>query len=479
MSERVLATQAAKQAATAMRSLLGGDLSQRTQEALHALGILASPGVWDGPTATTFRRSLAPQIKSSLTVALRSLQQLQQHSDRVVADIMRAGTSGVLAGAAVAAAAGPPVLDQRTKDMLAYFRQHLNDDGFWGDQGSLESIDAKLAALTPAERAAFLSQLTPAELRDWNQRISGGGGQFWQSEGLTTSDRVQLGNLLLGSADPATLATIEANMPALQPNPHNQEETPNGWSSLSGQPLFGPNGQPVVGDVNQGNEGDCWFLSGLGAVAMQDPSLIEKNIHQNANGTYTVTFYRNGQPVPVTVTGNVPGTSSFGDYAHPGTGDGAAWAQVYEKAYAQLNGGYASIEGGHGNVAMGDITGMPSSRVDLNPALPWDSGPSLSDISSKLDSGYAITSGTSDGKSWPWSSEPNRLDGGWVVPSHEYMVQSVDTSAHPPTITLLNPWGQDGAGPPDPKGSSAPETVTLTEAQWHQYFTDVSLTQTK
>jgi hypothetical protein len=363
--------------------------------------------------------------------------------------------------------------------MLAYFRQHLNDDGFWGDQGSLESIDAKLATLTPAERAAFLSQLTPAELRDWNQRISGGGGAFWQSEGLTTSDRVQLGNLLLGSADPATLARIEANMPALQPNGHNSEETPNGWSSLSGQPLFGPNGQPVVSDVNQGNEGDCWFLSGLGAVAMKDPSLIQQNIHQNANGTYTVTFYRNGQPVPVTVTGDVPGTSSYGDYAHPGTDDNAAWAQVYEKAYAQLNGGYASIEGGHGNVAMSDITGMPSSRVDLNPTFPWDSSPSLSDISSKLNSGYAITSGTSDGKSWPWSSEPNRLDGGWVVPSHEYMVQSVDTSAHPPTITLLNPWGQDGAGPPDPKGSSAPETVTLTEDQWHQYFTDVSLTGTK
>jgi hypothetical protein len=479
MSTRVLATAAAKQAAGQMRALLEGDLLQRTQEMVQALRVLANPAVWDGPTASTFRQSWAPQVQASLMGALRTLQQLQQHSDKVVADIVHAGTSGALVVGGVAMAAGPPVLDQQTKDMLAYFRQHLNDNGFWGDRGSLESLDQRLAALTPAERAAFLGQLSPAELRDWNNRISGGGGAFWQSEGLTTSDRVQLANLLLGSADAGTLARIEANMPSLQPGSHNSEESPNGWSSTSGQPLFGPDGKPVVSDVNQGNEGDCWFLSGLGAVAMKDPSLIERNVHQNANGTYTVTFYRNGQPVPVTVTDSVPGGSTFGDYAHPGTGDNAKWAQIYEKAYAQLNGGYASIEGGHGSVAMSDVTGMPSSRQDLNPALPWQSGPSLGDISGRLNSGYAVTTGSTDGKDWPWSSEPNRLDGGWVVPSHEYMVQSINTSAHPPTITLLNPWGQDGAGPPDPKGSAAPATVTLTEDQWHKYFTDVSLTPTK
>jgi len=477
MSTRVLATDAAKQAATQMRSLLQGDLLQRTQEALQALRALGNPGVWDGPTATTFRQSLAPKVQTSLTGALQSLQQLQQHCDQVVQDIVHAGTSGTMSGGVLAKADNPPVLDQKAKDMLAYFRQHVNDDGFWGDQGSLEAIDKQLAQLTPEERAAFLSQLSPAELQNWNKQISRGGGGFWQSEGLNTGDRIQLANLLLGSADPATLARLEANMPGLQPNGHNSEETPTGWTSTTDKPLFGPDGKPVVGDVNQGNEGDCWFLSGLGAVAMKNPQLIQQNIHQNDNGTYTVTFYQDGKPVQVTVTDSVPGGSQYGDYAHPGTGDDAKWVQIYEKAYAQLQGGYGPIEGGFGDTAMSAITGQPATREDLNPSLPWEHGPSLSDISSKLSSGYAITSGTQDGKDWPWSSEPNRLDNGWVVPSHEYMVQSVDTNAHPPTITLLNPWGQSGAGPPDPKGNGAPETVTLTEDQWHQYFGTVSLSQ--
>ncbi|TMC09368.1 MAG: hypothetical protein E6J41_10895 [Chloroflexi bacterium] len=266
-------------------------------------------------------------------------------------------------------------------------------------------------------------------------------------------------------------------MPGLQPNGHNSEETPNGWTSTTDKPLFGPDGKPVVSDVNQGNEGDCWFLSGLGAVAMKNPQLIQQNIHQNDNGTYTVTFYQDGKPVQVTVTDSVPGGNQYGDYAHPGTGDDAKWVQIYEKAYAQLQGGYGPIEGGFGDTAMSAITGQPATREDLNPSLPWEHGPSLNDISSKLGSGYAITTGSQDGKDWPWSSEPHRLDGGWVVPSHEYMVQSVDTNAHPPTITLLNPWGQSGAGPPDPKGNGAPETVTLTEDQWHQYFGTVSLSQ--
>jgi hypothetical protein len=469
-SGRVLATQEARDAAKQLLELTGS-VKERVGRVLQQGGVLADAHRWDGGLAGKWRNQWGQDARQ-LKQAAAKLDELERRAQQVVEDIFKADS-----GPPVAVKDG--VIDQKTKDMLAYFRQHVNDDGFWGDQGSLESIDQRLAQLTPAERAAFLSQLTPAELQDWNRQISRGGGAFWQSEGLTTSDRVQLANLLLGSADPGALASLQANMPALQPNGHNSEETPTGWTSTSDQPLVGPAGKPVVSDINQGNEGDCWFLAGLGAVAMKDPSLIQQNIHQNDNGTYTVTFYRNGQAVPVTVTDSVPGGSTFGDYAHPGTGDSAKWAQLYEKAYAQLNGGYGPIEGGFGDTALSAITGQPATREDLNPTWPWQSSPSLSDISSKLNSGYAITTGSSDGEDWPWSSEPHRLDSGWVVPSHEYMVQSVDTSAHPPTIMLLSPWGQDGAGPPDPNGIGAPATVTLTEDQWHQYFTEVSSAQMK
>jgi hypothetical protein len=62
------------------------------------------------------------------------------------------------------------------------------------------------------------------------------------------------------------------------------------------------------------------------------------------------------------------------------------------------------------------------------------------------------------------------VDNGQIVTSHEYSVQRVDLGAHPPTVTLLNPWGAT---------NQAPQEVTLTEDQWHQYFNEVSYTGTR
>jgi hypothetical protein len=43
-------------------------------------------------------------------------------------------------------------------------------------------------------------------------------------------------------------------------------------------------------------------------------------------------------------------------------------------------------------------------------------------------------------------------------------------NAHPPTITLLNPWGANGA---------APQEITLTEDEWHKYYNEIGITKTK
>jgi hypothetical protein len=53
------------------------------------------------------------------------------------------------------------------------------------------------------------------------------------------------------------------------------------------------------------------------------------------------------------------------------------------------------------------------------------------------------------------------------------MVKSVDMNAHPPTITVVNPWG--GGGVED--GHQMPQEVTLTEKQWNEYFGEVSGTR--
>ena len=49
-------------------------------------------------------------------------------------------------------------------------------------------------------------------------------------------------------------------------------------------PLYGPSGAPTIQDVNQGYLGDCYFVSSLGEVALQDPSAIENMISSTETG---------------------------------------------------------------------------------------------------------------------------------------------------------------------------------------------------
>ena len=107
-------------------------------------------------------------------------------------------------------------------------------------------------------------------------------------------------------------------------------------------PLYGSSGAPKYTDVSQGYLGDCYFVSSLGEVALQDPSAIENMITNNGNGTYGVRFYVNGQPDDVTVNEDLPVMGGGYRWANGSTLEFANstsdnWVALVEKAYAQLN----------------------------------------------------------------------------------------------------------------------------------------------
>lgn len=347
--------------------------------------------------------------------------------------------------------------DPAVRAALAYFRSHLGNDSWLnGDRGTQNSIVDHLRGLTPEQIDEFLAALSDKDLQRWNKAIPSS-SFLWYSWGLDSSHRTRLSNLLFGSASLAQLTRLERFMPTLQPDPKTQEiGGPFTWRSLAGLPLFriGADGKPVLDpttDINQGDIGDCWVLAGLGAIAMTNPQLLESHIRANSNGTYTVTLYQNGKPVQITVTDTVPYNSKGGwdyPYAHDLNGNDK-WAVIYEKAYAELKGGYEKTEGGFGDISMSDLTGQPGHRTS-----PSDI--SLSQINNLRTQGYAFTAGTNSG-----SSEME--DNGQLVTSHEYMVKSVDTANQ--TVTLLNPWGSQGA---------APQTVTLSWKDFQTYFGSVS-----
>lgn len=132
---------------------------------------------------------------------------------------------------------------------------------------------------------------------------------------------------------------------------------------------------------------------------------------------------------------------------------------VYEKAFAQYRGSYGAIEGGHRDWAMPVITGNAAERQP-----PSDF--TLEEVATRIGAGDVMTLGTTDDKTLWWGDEDQRIAGGRIVSNHEYVVQSVDLDATPPTITMLNPWGSTG---------SAKHIVTVTESEFHQHFDGISI----
>lgn len=216
--------------------------------------------------------------------------------------------------------------------------------------------------------------------------------------------------------------------------------------------LFGKPGSersPELTDVDQGSIGDCWFLAGLGAVAHKDSSLIEENIQDNMDGTYTVTFYEKQsdgsfEPVEVTVDGSVPSNESGPAYARP-SDDGATWAMIYEKAYADYAGGYDDIEGGSAQDSLELLTGQTIEREDPNDLTDDELVASLSEKPAAI------------GMINPNDDDPSEQDKKDIANfksldlkhSHQYVVQEVfeDPKTGEWMVQLYNPHGPGGLQP--------------------------------
>ena len=90
MAERVLSTDAARQAIQKMLQIVSGSLTEQI-DALNREGqTLSDPNVWDGRLAQQFR-SEWPQTHNTLLRAKEAVEELRANSQRINEDIMRAG----------------------------------------------------------------------------------------------------------------------------------------------------------------------------------------------------------------------------------------------------------------------------------------------------------------------------------------------------------------------------------------------------
>ncbi|WP_335970295.1 MULTISPECIES: C2 family cysteine protease [Streptomycetaceae] len=358
----------------------------------------------------------------------------------------------------------PPPDEQKVKDALAYFDDHIGDSGgfLWSNsaQGAKEVLD-DFKKLTPAELDMVMSRMSPSQLKKLNGQL-GEGSSWWGAGDSDGAVKAAWTNMIQSECGPTTLEKIEPVLTNLKWQPDTTVDGAT-YKTVDG-PLFGPDGPDLMNDLRQGQDGDCWFLSSLAAITERDPSWPQQHIRQNPNGTYTVTFYRKGvlpgmppTPVEVTVDNKLP-VDSHGNPVYADTRSGATWVAIYEKAFAQYSGGYKKIDGGWGDVGMSDLTGQDATR-----SSPGDV--SFADINTKISNGEAVTIGTKG---------DDDIHDDRLVSGHEYSVERVDMNAHPPTITLLNPWGSgqyEGT-------KQMPQEVTLTEDEYRRNLNEVSFTRT-
>jgi hypothetical protein len=91
MATRVLATDAARDAAKKLKGLLDGDM-QKDLKAVDADGaVLTDPNCWDGPRAVTFRTSEWPQHDQAINNAIKTLETVRAHAETTIEAILTAG----------------------------------------------------------------------------------------------------------------------------------------------------------------------------------------------------------------------------------------------------------------------------------------------------------------------------------------------------------------------------------------------------
>lgn len=204
-----------------------------------------------------------------------------------------------------------------------------------------------------------------------------------------------------------------------------------------------------VEDVKQGSLGDCYWVAAMAATAQANPEAIRNAVHDNGDGTYNVTLYKNGKPKVIKVDNQFPSSGSGMAYAEAGDvvgGKEELWPALLEKAWAIMNNGaskrgYETIEGGAPGDAVQAITGKKP--TDFDPRT-MSTDRILSVASGALDKQAALTCATLADEDVT-SDLKKDFDKYGFYANHCYTFYGVDVEGG--VLKLRNPWGSSHPKP--------------------------------
>lgn len=195
-------------------------------------------------------------------------------------------------------------------------------------------------------------------------------------------------------------------------------------------PLYGPAG-PRIDDVNQGALGDCYFEASVAEVLWQNPTLITSRIRDNGNNTYGVMFYNygSGNEDWITVDNELPVSGGTLAFNHPANPHSGLWADLIEKAYAQLTGNSWNLLYGGGTPG-----GILKQLTNTMPTIDYfENNPNaFASIDSALKAKHDVVLCSHD-------TDTDDATGQVIYGGHFYSVVGDDPTRQ--QLILRNPWG--------------------------------------
>jgi hypothetical protein len=230
--------------------------------------------------------------------------------------------------------------------------------------------------------------------------------------------------------------------------------------------------------IQQGQLGDCWFLSAMAALA-EWPDRVKKVFNNQdsyaADGMFQINFNSAGKLVKVTIDDRLPVYDASGTWRPINLSrspNGAWWGPLLEKAAAKFYGRYENMNGGQEVESLYALTGMPTVNIVLATMSDSDLWNLLNSYD-KLD--YVMTSGVSG-----------------LVMNHAYTLIGTAQFNGEFLVKIRNPWGSEryeGPWSDDDKTKWTEEakvalahTVSKDDGEFYmsisnykQLFTDVSI----
>ena len=207
--------------------------------------------------------------------------------------------------------------------------------------------------------------------------------------------------------------------------------------------------------VQQGQLGDCWFISALAVFAAPGavPALFV--LPPTAEGAVCVRFFRGGRWTPVAIDDRLPCGAGGRPLFAQSSDRKELWVSLLEKAYAKFYGSYKSLEAGYVIDALVDLTGGAGEVVSLK-----DNDAALATVSGALWARVRAASVTPRPQSRSAAAAPARaqdarlllacgspagsdtdISSAGIVQGHAYSILAAHEVDGVRLLQLRNPWG--------------------------------------